>query len=138
METLPELRKKVYLANQRRIRMLQKVLKTKPFIAAQVYERYKKCGNPNCKCHRGELHGPFLWIYQNKKGQPLLSTTVENEKRMDAKALAENYKTLMEERQILRTIDQEINGYLNAMELLLEKEAKDYATQRHPGRPKKN
>jgi len=138
MEDISKLRKKIYEANKKRTLLLQKVLSTKPFIAAQVYERYKKCGNSKCKCQRGELHGPFLWIYQNKKNKPILSTTVENGKHREAKDLAANYKVLIEERQLLREVDQEINRYLNDMEALLEKEAKEYATKRHPGRPKKD
>ncbi len=138
MQELSELRKKVYQLSKKRDLLLQKVLRTKPFIAAQVYQRYKTCGNSNCKCQHGELHGPFLWIYQNKKGKPILSTTVESTKHREAKDLASNYKLLFEERQSLREIDREINDLLNAIEALLEKEAKDYVTKRNPGRPKKN
>jgi len=138
MEDLSALRKKIYTANTQRNTLLQNIMRAKPFIAAQVYERYKKCGNPNCKCQKGELHGPYLWIYQNKKGQKILSTTVQKGKHLEAKELADNYKELLERRQKLRELDQKINEYLNVMESILEKEAKDYATKRHPGRPKKD
>ena len=26
-------------------------------------QEYRKCGKPNCKCARGELHGPYLVAY---------------------------------------------------------------------------
>ncbi|MHB9143602.1 MAG: DUF6788 family protein [Paludibacter sp.] len=138
MGELSTIKKKIYDLNKRRELLLHNILNTKPFVAAQVYERYKKCGNQSCKCQNGELHGPFLWIYQNKKGEPIISTTVDKDKHWDARNLADNYKKLTNERQLLHEIDKEINEYLNEMEKLLEVEVKDYATKRHSGRPKKS
>lgn len=138
MENISDIKKKLHSSVKRRDFLIEKIMDTKPFIAAQVYEHYKKCGHESCKCQRGELHGPFLWIYQRKKGSPIISTTVDNTKRREAKDLAANYKTLLDERKSLREMDQQIQEYLNLLETLLEKEAKNYATQRNPGRPKKN
>ena len=138
MKLISELRKMVLAAEQSRHLLLQKFLSAKPFIAAQVYERFNTCGNKNCKCQRGELHGPFLWIYQLKKGQRVLSTSVAEDKRREAKEMAERYKAWTAQRQRLRELDLEIQEHLNAMEVLLEKEARDYATKRAPGRPKKD
>jgi len=137
MDDLSAIRKSIYDSDKKRSLLLQKLLKTKPFIAAQVYERFKTCGNENCKCQHGELHGPFLWIYQNKKNNRILSTTVADDKKKEAKELAERYKVLLEQRQKLRELDRDINSCLNAMEKILEKEVNEYVTKRHPGRPKK-
>lgn len=133
-----ELRKRINDTQLRRSDLLHQLMSSGPFIAAQVYERFKTCGNKTCKCERGELHGPFLWIYQKKKGQPVLSTTVDAGKRMAAKALAERYQGWLRARQQLRELDQAIQDYLNEMERILEKEAASYATKRNPGRPKKD
>ena len=60
-----------------------------------------------------------------------------DDKKDEAKELAERYKVLLEQRQKLRELESDINTYLNAMEKILEKEANEYVTKRHPGRPKK-
>lgn len=138
MENISDIKKKLSSSIKRRDLLIEKIMKIKPFIAAQVYEHYKKCGHESCKCQRGELHGPFLWIYQHKKGSSIISTTVDSDKRREAKDLAANYKTLLEERKLLREMDQQIQEYLNELEALFEKEAKNYATKRNPGRPKKD
>lgn len=98
---------------QSRDRLLHSILNNKPYIAAQVYERYKTCGNEHCKCRSGELHGPFNWIYQHKKGQKLISTTVAAEKLAKAKKLAANYQRWQEHRQQLRELDQSIQRNLD-------------------------
>ena len=138
MDDLSGLRKTIYDTDKKRAALIQKLLRTKPFIAAQVYERFKTCGNENCRCKQGIPHGPFLWLYQKKKGNPILSTTIAKDKETQAKELAERYKLLLAQRQTLREFDQEINVYLNSMEKILELEANGYVTNRDPGRPKKN
>lgn len=127
---LSDLRKQVSDINKKRLDSIHRVLNTKPYIAAQVYERYKKCGNPNCKCAKGELHGPFLWIYQKKKGQKVVSTTVAKGKHTEAKELAERYAELQRLRQQIREADQKINVLLNEYEAHMEKEVTEYVKRK--------
>jgi len=130
MEELSSLRKKISDLNKKRIDAINRVLHTKPYIAAQVYERYKKCGNPNCKCAKGELHGPFLWIYQKKKGQKVVSTTVTKERAGEAKEMAQRYVELLRLRQQIRETDQKINELLNEYEDHMEKGVTEYVNRK--------
>jgi len=130
MEEISALRKKIYELNKRRFDAISRVLHTKPYIAAQVYERYKKCGSPNCKCAKGELHGPYLWIYQKKKGQKVISTTVAKGKAAEAKEMARRYEELLRLRQQIRESDQKVNELLNEYETTMEKEATEYANRK--------
>lgn len=130
MEELSALRKKISNLNRRRLDSINRVLHTKPYIAAQVYERYKKCGNPNCKCAKGEPHGPFLWIYQKKKGQKVVSTTVVKDKASEAKEMARRYEELLRLRQQIRETDQKVNELLNEYESHMEKEVTEYVQRK--------
>lgn len=140
MEDVSQIRKGIAAANKRREFLLHQLMKIEPFLAAQVYERYKKCGNKNCKCARGELHGPFVWLYQNKKNEKLLSTSVPKELAQEAKMLADNYKDIQEKRKEIREIDSEINLLLNKIEQLMEKDALKYVTKdkKSKGKSKKD
>ena len=135
---LSQIRQRIHNAHQQRRDLLNQLMSSRPYIAAQVYERYKTCGNKHCKCRMGELHGPFLWIYQHKKGQKVLSTTVDTRKAEDAKKKAQQYKDWLQNRKLLRELDQSVQQYLDEMEQILEKEAAAYVTKRSPGRPKKD
>ena len=130
MTDISALRKQVYDLNKRRNDTINRVLSSKPFIAAQVYERLKKCGNPKCKCARGELHGPFLWIYQKKKGKKVVSTTVNLDKASEAKEMAKRYEDLLHFRQQIRETDQKINILLNEYESTMEKEITEYVKRK--------
>ncbi len=136
-ENISKIIQKVGQLNRTRFAVLKQTLDSKEYIAAQVYERYKKCGNKSCKCANGELHGPFMWIYQKKKDQKILSTTVQKDKIIRAKKLATNYQSWMQKRQRLRELEQEIQDLLNEMETYLEQNAKEFATTRKAGRPGK-
>ena len=137
MEQIAQLRQKIAAVMKKRDRLLHVMMNNKQYIAAQVYERYKKCGNKNCKCQEGEQHGPFLWIYQNKKGQKLISTTVARGKENKARQMADSYSKWLENRRLIREMERQIQQYLDEMEFLLEQDAADYVTKRKPGRPKK-
>lgn len=130
MTELSDLRKQVADLNKKRLDAINRVLNTKPYIAAQVYERFKTCGNPKCKCARGEPHGPFLWIYQKKKGQKFVSTTVVKERAAEAKELAQRYEKLLRLRQQIREADQRINALLNEYESHMEKEISEYVKRK--------
>ena len=130
MIDLSALRKRVSDLNKKREAAINRVLNTKPYIAAQVYERYKKCGKPNCKCANGEPHGPFLWLYQKKKGQKAISTTVVKEKAPEAKEMAARYEELLRLRQQIREADQKINDALNEFEGHMEREAAEYVERK--------
>jgi len=130
MADLSNIRKQVYDLNKKRADAISRVLQTKPYIAAQVYQRYRKCGKPNCKCAKGELHGPFLWIYQKKKGQKIISTTVATGKHTEATELAGRYEELLRLRQQIREADKKINEALNEYESLMEREASGYVSKK--------
>ena len=130
MEEISALRKKISDLNKKRLDTINRVLQTKPYIAAQVYERYKKCGKANCKCAKGEPHGPFLWIYQKKKGQKVVSTTVAKEKAAEAKEMAARYEGLLRQRQQIRETDQKINELLNEFESHMEREVTEYVNRK--------
>lgn len=130
MEELSALRKKISDLNKKRLDAISRVLHTKPYIAAQVYERHKKCGNPNCKCANGELHGPFLWIYQKKKGQKVVSTTVAEDKASEAKEMARRYEELLRLRQQIRETDRKVNELLNEYESYMEKGVAEYVRRK--------
>ncbi len=138
MKDLSKLRQFIHNTQQKQAVLLNRLLRSQPFIAAQVYERYKTCGNENCKCKKGQLHGPFLWIYQKKKNKKIISTTVDSQKEKQAQEYAANYQQWLQNRQTLRELNHIIQDNLDEMEIILEQDARDFTTTRQRGRPKKN
>lgn len=47
-----------------------KIAKPLPkILRGYVCKQWKKCGKPNCKCTRGELHGPYYYRFGWHKGR---------------------------------------------------------------------
>jgi hypothetical protein len=38
-------------------------------LPGSVISEFKKCGKPNCKCQRGELHGPYYYRFYRVEGK---------------------------------------------------------------------
>ena len=126
MEELSKIRQKIYQLNKKRTVLLNQVMDPGKLLIASFYERMTKCGNPNCKCASGELHGPFPWIYQNHKGKKLISTSCRADKVEDARRFTENYKTFKERSAQIRALDEEINQLLAQIQKLNEVEITEF------------
>jgi hypothetical protein len=42
---------------------------TDDLLLGTVLSEYKRCGKPNCKCQRGELHGPYYYRFYRVDGR---------------------------------------------------------------------
>ena len=67
------LRKKIYLLEQQRQKVISYLLHPKDMVSGSLYSTYKKCGNKNCRCAKGVLHGPFNYISKRVDGKTVLS-----------------------------------------------------------------
>lgn len=47
---------------QRRERLLQSLRVPPDLLRASFVERFTTCGKPNCRCARGQRHGPFYYL----------------------------------------------------------------------------
>jgi hypothetical protein len=61
--------KKLSSLNDRRSRYIFSLVQAEPMVRGLPHEVYRKCGKPNCRCARGELHGPYNALSVNKDGK---------------------------------------------------------------------
>jgi hypothetical protein len=52
---------------KRREAKLKELSRCKPLVAACLYRVNRRCGNPNCKCARGEFHTAHVLTYKVKR-----------------------------------------------------------------------
>lgn len=126
MEDLSQIRQKIRQLNQKRWALLEEVMEPGKLLTASFYERMTRCGNPNCKCASGELHGPFPWIYQNLKGQKLISTSCVADKAEDARQFSENYKSFKENWSRIKALDEEISRLVAQIQSCFEVDVKEF------------
>jgi len=65
---ISKIKKKIRFLERQRQKKLAYLLNPKDMIAGSIYETYKKCGNKNCRCAKGDLHGPFFYLSRKEDG----------------------------------------------------------------------
>ena len=46
----------------RRRRLTARLPDLEGFLAGSLVEQHRRCGKPGCRCVRGELHGPYVYL----------------------------------------------------------------------------
>jgi len=137
MEDISKIRQQINKLSKDRWLLTRKILQPGKLLTASFYERYTKCGSPNCKCAKGELHGPFYWIYQNKKGKKFISTSCVSDKINEAKLCSENYKNFKESWSRIKKIDEEIDELIGKIQYLSEVDAQEFTRKKGETRGRK-
>lgn len=88
---ISKIKKKIYFLEQQRQKKLTYLLNPKDMIAGSIYETYKKCGNKNCRCAKGDLHGPFFYLSRKTGGKTKL-TFVRRADEDSIEEKAKNYR----------------------------------------------
>ena len=115
--------KKLSLLNDQRTRYIFSLVQKAPMVHGLPHEVYRKCGKSNCKCARGELHGPYNALSVNKDGGQRIVMV----KQADAGSVmkkARRYRYYQQTLARIRRIDKEIG-------LILE-QIKAAATDSYP------
>jgi len=110
-DTLPYLVEKISILNIKRTNYIYSLLHGKDMIHGMPHEVLRKCGKKNCKCNRGEKHGPYHALSVNRQGRQKIVMI----KKADTPSVldgAERYKHFQQTLAKIRRIDKEINQIL--------------------------
>jgi hypothetical protein len=70
-------------------------------LRGSLIERYKRCGNPGCKCHQGKGHGPKYYLSVSQAGGRPQMDYVPEEFRQQTLDYLQNFHQV---RQLLESI----------------------------------
>ena len=108
---LSRIKKKIHFLEGQRQKKIDYLLNPKDMVAGSIYTVYKKCGNKNCRCSRGEPHGPFYYLSRKEGGKTKL-TFVRRSDEDTIEERAYNYRRYIKATADLGKIDKKIYGYL--------------------------
>jgi len=110
---LSRLRQKIILLDEKRLSLIKRLLRPLPMISGSLYQMHRSCGNPRCKCARGELHSSwYLSTRKDKKTKLIYIGKIFPEWLSTSVRRYQNYqKTLAD----IRKIDSEISVTLNQL-----------------------
>ena len=71
-------------------------------------ERYVTCGNPSCKCTRGERHGPIWYLSVTLGKGRTKGGIIPDEKADEVRGWIENYHKVREHLEKISDINREL------------------------------
>jgi len=63
------LRRRIRGLHDEQLALLNTMMDCGPMIAGSIYQSYRTCSYPNCRCHKGQKHGPFPAISYSVHGK---------------------------------------------------------------------
>ncbi|MEK6754858.1 MAG: DUF6788 family protein [Bacteroidota bacterium] len=94
---------------QRRKMLIQKIKRANyAILRGSVIERFKRCGNPACKCSEGKGHGPKYYLSVSKPGERPEMDYVPQALHRNVTDYLENFQALRQSLEELCEIDREL------------------------------
>jgi hypothetical protein len=93
---------------QRRQGLTQLLPPLSEVLRGSLMERYLTCGNPDCKCARGERHGPIWYLSVTLDQSRRLGTTVHADQVPQVRQWIENYHRVKERLEKISDINREL------------------------------
>jgi hypothetical protein len=89
-ETASRLRQQIWQTYRAMARTLRALQREPPMVPGSLYLLRRKCGKPNCRCARGELHATWV-LTRSESGQSRLYP-VPQEQRGRLRSLTREYR----------------------------------------------
>lgn len=99
-------KRKIQQLKRRRKMLEEKMVALRPLMRGSVVELGGTCGNPNCRCARGEKHKKYYYS-MSKKGKTRI-IYLGKAREPIARQYSNNYKTLLEIVEEMTIINMEL------------------------------
>jgi len=103
LSRLPEL-----ALRQRRKGLAQQLPPVTEILRGSLVERYVTCGNPTCKCARGERHGPIWYLTVTLGAGRTTGGIIPTEKVEEVRGWIENYHKVKDHLEKISEINREL------------------------------
>lgn len=108
MKASNELSRLSVLALRQRRQGLTKLPPVAEILRGSLMERYVTCGNPSCKCARGERHGPVWYLSVTLGPGRTTGAIIPEEKVDEVRSWIENYQKLKDQLEKISEINREL------------------------------
>ena len=112
-------RQKLRHIQQQLPELLTPFLQRDPLLPAYVYATQRKCGNPNCRCAKGQLHPGHSISFEEQGRRRCYSLTEAQRERLQP--WAENYRRFRQARREFRRMLEEAQGLIAEIEEALRR-----------------
>lgn len=111
---LSSLRSQLAAAQQELPRLLERCFGREPLLPGSLYTLRRKCGKPNCRCTRGELHESTVLSYRGQ-GRPRNISPAPDQ--IDAlRTMTDDYRSVRQARTQFVRWQRQLLALLDALE----------------------
>ena len=122
---IADIRKKIIALQTQRQQLELKLIRARSKMEkGSIISIYTACRKGNCKCTKGEKHGPFLYLNQTTNGklkQRYVGKESDKPTVKRVNAYMDYQKTLAKVRKITKEIDSLLNSYREQLTIDHEK-----------------
>ncbi|MGH9433801.1 MAG: DUF6788 family protein [Terriglobia bacterium] len=93
---------------QRRQGLAKRLPPVTEILRGSLVERYVTCGNPACRCTRGERHGPMWYLTVTLGRGRTAGGIIPEEKVSEVRLWIENYRKLKDHLEKISEINREL------------------------------
>lgn len=104
-------RQKLSILNKQRNSYIFRLTHGKPMVFGLPHEVFRRCGKSNCRCARGERHGPYPALSVNKDGKQKI-VMIKKADTLVVLGEANRYRHYQETLAKIRRINKEVDRLL--------------------------
>jgi len=93
---------------QRKQGLAQQLPPVTETLRGSLVERFVTCGNPNCKCAKGERHGPIWYLTVTLAPGKTTGGIVSNDKIEQVRGWVQNYQKVKDHLEKISEINREL------------------------------
>lgn len=113
-QRLSSLRSQLTQAQQQLVSLLEDCFGREPILSGSLYTLRRKCGKPNCRCTRGELHESTVLSYRGQGRPRNISPPPEQIEML--RAMTEDYRRVRQARAKLVRWQRELLELVDALQ----------------------
>jgi hypothetical protein len=105
---ISDLRQEISILREERLKAENRLMQAKDMLPCSLIWRKVVCGNPNCACQKGKLHGPYPYLSERVKGKTRL-TYVRKRNLEKIEGKTEQYRLFQKRLEYVRHLNRRID-----------------------------
>jgi len=105
---ISDLPQEISILREERLKAENRLIGAKEMLPCSLILRKVICGNPNCKCQEGKLHGPYAYLSEKRKGKTYL-TYIRKRDLEKIERKTEEYRLFQKRLEYVRDLDRRID-----------------------------
>ena len=127
---ISELRQEISILREERLKAENRLMQAKDMLSYCLIWRKVACGNPSCKCQKGDLHGPYPYLSEKVKGKTRL-TYIRKRDLGKIEGKTEEYRLFQKRLEYVRHLNKRVEDLFKRIREMRIKESR---TTRRRGR----